>query len=63
MARSRPPRDAPWYSVLVHDADHMTYVAERHLQADPSGEQISHPALGQYFDRFENGRYRTSRVN
>ena len=33
MARSRPPRDKPWYHVLVHGADHTTYVAERNLDA------------------------------
>ncbi len=63
MARSRPPKDAPWYHVLVHDAQHSTYVAERHLEPDDSGEQINHPALGRFFDRFENGRYFSSRYN
>ena len=28
VARSRPPKDAPWYHVLVDGAQHMTYVAE-----------------------------------
>lgn len=63
MARSRPPRDAPWYHVLVHGARHSTYVAERHLEPDASGEQIDHPALGQFFDRFEGGRYVRDRHN
>ena len=62
MARSRPPRDAPWYHVLVHGASHVTYVAERHLERDGTGEQIEHPALGEFFDRFENGRYVSSRL-
>lgn len=57
MARSRPPRDAPWYHVLVDGSTHGTYVAERHLEADESGEQIEHPSLGRYFDAFVNGRY------
>ncbi len=57
MAVSLPPRDKPWYHVLVDGAEHSTYVAEQHLEADPSGHQISHPALGQFFDRFERGRY------
>jgi heat shock protein HspQ len=57
VAVSRPPKDRPWYHVLVDGAEHMTYVAEQHLEADPSGHQISHPALGQFFDRFERGRY------
>ena len=57
MARSRPPRDQPWYHVLVDGAAHSTYVAERHLEPDTSGQQIEHPALGEYFDRFLKGRY------
>ena len=36
VARSRPPKNRPWYHVLPHGAEHMTYVAERHLEADPS---------------------------
>jgi len=43
MARSRPPKDKPWYHVLVHEAAHRTYVAERHLEPDTTGEQIIHP--------------------
>jgi len=34
VARSRPPKDNPWYHLLVHNATHNTYVAERNLQAD-----------------------------
>lgn len=60
MARSRPPRDQPWYHVLVDGAAHSTYVAERHLEPDPSGGQIAHPALGEFFDRFLDGRYYAS---
>ena len=57
VARSRPPKDAPWYHVLVDGARHSTYVAERHLEPDATGDQIDHPALGEFFDRFEDGRY------
>jgi heat shock protein HspQ len=57
MARSRPPRDHPWYHVLVDQAEHMTYVAQRNLEADPSGEPIRHPMLERFFNRFDNGRY------
>ncbi len=61
VARSKPPRDRPWYHVLVHDADHATYVAERHLELDESGLPIEHPLLGKHFDTFEDGRYRRER--
>jgi heat shock protein HspQ len=61
MARSRPPRDAPWYHVLVHNATHTTYVAERNLEKDQSAEPIRHPLIEELFDEFENGHYRIRR--
>lgn len=57
VARSRPPRDAPWYHVLPDRAVHTTYVAERHLEADVEGGPIEHPLLEQFFDGFRDGRY------
>ena len=59
MARSRPPRDEPWYHVLVHNATHTTYVAERNLEHDGSSDPIRHPMLEEQFDGFENGHYVT----
>ncbi len=57
VARSRPPRDRPWYHVLVHDAEHMTYVAERHLERDESEEPVRHPLLDEDFEEVRDGRY------
>ncbi len=57
MALSRPPRDRPWYHVLVHEAAHMTYVAERNLEPDPSGRPVRHPALGRFFGELRDGAY------
>ncbi len=57
VARSRPPKDRPWYHVLVHDANHNTYVAERNLEADRSGQPINHPLVGQCFSGFAHGAY------
>ena len=31
VAKSRPPKDRPWYHVLPDGATHTTYVAERNL--------------------------------
>ena len=45
VAKSRPPKDQPWYRVLVDGSECETYVAERHLEPD---QQTS---LGGY-DRF-----------
>ena len=57
MASSRPPKDAPWYHVLVHGAEHWTYVAERNLERDVSGEPIDHPDLSAIFKGFSDGQY------
>ncbi len=58
VARSRPPKDRPWYHVLVHDAPHTTYVAERHLEPDTDGGPVHHDLLDRLFNGLENGRYR-----
>jgi heat shock protein HspQ len=57
VARSRPPKDRPWYHVLVDDGDSTTYVAERHLTPDGNEAPIEHPMLGDFFTHFEDGRY------
>jgi len=58
MARSRPPKDRPWYHVLVHGATHQTYVAERNLDRDPRPTPLEHPMLDHYFAEFDGNRYR-----
>jgi len=59
MARSRPPRDKPWYHVLVDGARHSTYVAEQNLSDSSDLSEISNPAVIDYFTSFENGYYLT----
>lgn len=57
MARSRPPKDHPWYHVLVHDAEHATYVAQRNLEPDGESAPVNHPAIDEYFAGLRDGRY------
>lgn len=57
VARSRPPKYRPWYRVLVHGAEHETYVAERNLEPDDSTAPIEHPHLKAFFSGLEGGRY------
>ena len=57
MAKSRPPKDEPWYRVLVHDATHETYVAQRNLVPDDSDAPIHHPLSDTYFRAFTDGKY------
>lgn len=57
VARSKPPKDRPWYHVLVEGSDTTTYVAERNLESDNSGQPIDNPLVADLFTKFENGRY------
>ena len=57
VARSRPPKDRPWYHVLVDGAEHTTYVAERHLESEERGKPIEHPLIAELCGEFAEGRY------
>ena len=57
--QTQPPRNQPWYHVLVHGALHMTYVAQRNLEPDESGEPVTHPLVDHFFTGFRDGRYET----
>ena len=57
MAITEPPKDRPWYHVLVDGATHTTYVAERNLEPDGSAEPINHPLIKMHFADFDDGRY------
>lgn len=57
VAGSKPPKDRPWYTVLVDGSPQQTYVAERHLELDETGLPVSHPVLHIYFDELSDGRY------
>ena len=57
VAKSRPPKNRPWYHVLVHQSEASTYVAEQNLEPDDSVEPINHPMLENFFSKFDNGRY------
>jgi heat shock protein HspQ len=59
VARSRPPKDQPWYRVLVNGKGHETYVAERNLEEDVVGGEVRNPALWQVFEEFKDGVYVT----
>jgi len=49
VARSKPPKDRPWYHVLVDGAAQRTYVAERNLEPDEEGGPVRHDCINDYF--------------
>ena len=57
VALSRPPKDQPWYRVLVDKALHETYVAERNLEKSSVTKPIAHPMIDVFFGDFKNGIY------
>lgn len=57
VARTKPPKDQPWYRVLVDESDQQTYVAQRNLGAEPDPRPIRHPLVDVYFSDFEDGAY------
>ncbi len=57
VARSRPPKNQPWYRVLVDNALHETYVAESNLEQSGVTKPITHPMLEVFFVDFKDGVY------
>ncbi len=57
VARSKPPKDQPWYHVLVDNSIQQTYVAERNLEVSKILTEINHPLIESYFSKLESGHY------
>ena len=55
----RPPKDQPFYHLLAENADstYVAYVSQQNLIPDDSEEPVDHPAIGDMFSRFSEGRY------
>jgi len=57
VAKSSPPKDQPWYHILVDGVEHSTYVAERNLKAVLDPTPIAHPLINEYFEEFNGISY------
>ena len=57
VAQSRPPKNKPWYHVLVHTAEHSTYVAEQNLDLEENPKAIQHPLINTLFTKFDGSQY------
>jgi len=55
--KTQPPKNQPWYHLLVDGAQHMTYVAESHLKLDTTGAKINHSLIEYFFVEYKNGIY------
>ncbi len=61
VARSRPPKDNPWYHVLPDGAAHSTYVAEQNLEPATEPTPVHHPLVEEIFAGFDGTMYHLRR--
>ena len=54
-----PPKDEPWYHVLIDEDGHVAYVAQRNLEHDNLKAPVDHPLLNNFFKGFKAGHYET----
>lgn len=57
VAKSRPPKDKPWYYVMVDNQLQTTYVAEQNLEEEENKAPIAHPFVDEYFAQLKDGHY------
>ena len=56
----RPRKNQPFYHLLAEndEASYVAYVSQQNLIRDAEGEPVQHPAVGQMFASYEDGRYK-----
>lgn len=59
MAKTKPPKDDPWYHILVDGSDSMTYVAEQNIEPDLMEQPIENPLTEVLFDHYIDGIYKS----
>lgn len=57
---ARPAKDQPFYHLLAENAEssYIAYVSQQNLVTDPAAGPVDHPAIGDLFEPFVDGRYR-----
>ena len=55
---NQPPKNVPWYHVLVDEESTMAYVSEQNIciDNDDNGE-IENPMIDDLFSKFDSGHY------
>ena len=55
--KTQPPKNQPWYHVLVDESIVATYAAQTSLTADDSGLAVRNSLVEVFFKSFKDGRY------
>lgn len=58
-AKNHPPKDKPWYHVLVDDGSSVAYVSEQNISSDLSELEVHNPLLLDMLATNEQGEYFT----
>lgn len=55
----RPGKEQPFYHLLAENGEgsYIAYVSQENLQPDASDEPVDHPAIGNLFGTYANGKY------
>lgn len=61
MTENQPPKDAPWYRVLLDGTEYAAYVPELNLRPDREHSPIDHPELRVYLREDGVGFYQPLR--
>lgn len=54
---TQPKRGQPWYHVLVHGSQQITYAAQDSLTEEPDPAPVHHPLVEVFFSEYEGVRY------
>ena len=59
----RPRKDQPFYHLLAENGEtsYTAYVSQQNILADDSDEPVDHPAIGDIFGAYADGRYQLRR--
>ena len=59
----RPRKDQPFYHLLAENGEtsYTAYVSQQNILADDSDEPVDHPAIGDIFGPYADGRYQLRR--
>ena len=52
-----PPKDQPWYHILVDNGGYESYVAERNLEPSQLLDPVNHPFVASFFQELKDGVY------
>lgn len=55
--KDKPPKNKPWYYLLVHDSNTVTYVSQEQLSLIEEPHEIIHPLTDFFFASFDGTRY------